>query len=761
MSSDDVVERGELLEECLGYIESCILNRCIGKVSASKKDCLSAIKVLNVLSKSDDVKKCIRVKDVIKTLSQYTLSYYEKIDKETLTLSQKLEWISSNLPDSQFHPPIIQFSPTLSSADPIFVSKKNFIDNDITLQKTPTSMVTQFKSVDSIQWTTTDDDLSNLFQDLLANCSFVSSLLSIVDFKCRVHPMNELIQPHDSSSKYKVKLTFNGSTRLVSIDNRLPFTGVNRKLFISSYSDSELYWPALIEKAYLKIMGNGYVFSGSNKAIDTYVLCGWLPEIIPIRNGRVPEELPSLWNLYLKGEVLLGIGTGNLSDELASQLNLISDHDYALHTFNKDGSLVLKNPWIEKGDKQNRFITIDEYSHLRYLYVNWKKTFQCTTKINFIYPKSVKYIFDKSQYSLSNTSKTEEEVWLLLERHLQFKEKSILISVSVFESEIGDRVLAPNQYRCVNALANETNNRLELVKFVMQPNSRYTVVISSSEGSTFTLSCYSNVEVNISKAKFLNPYSLPVEKGQWNMINSGGNWAISTFIKNPQYCIKINEVTDLQIGLFSSSAKSVINFHVFHSDKHIKDLPVRTFDKTKLLFNEKYNEGFQVHNYKNVQPGYLKVVLSTYDYGHHDEYNLIVNYGGSNQDNVTITKLSNSIGLFTDKRSYDWQNSNRFKLNFVVDSFDSKMTFHIQHLNSLKDHDLLANYRPAIRGSIFNARTQRPVQINEVWKESLYGVYVDGLIEQPGEYILLVERFEQGQGRCVVEVGSNKRFTLK
>ena len=78
-----------------------------------------------------------------------------------------------------------------------------------------------------------------------------------------------------------MRLYFNGCFRKVTIDDHLPATLTTTKKapYVVDKANPGLLWPALIEKAYLKIRG-GYDFSGSNSGTDFWVLTGWIPEQI-------------------------------------------------------------------------------------------------------------------------------------------------------------------------------------------------------------------------------------------------------------------------------------------------------------------------------------------------------------------------------------------------------------------------------------------------------------------------------------------------
>lgn len=81
------------------------------------------------------------------------------------------------------------------------------------------------------------------------------------------------------SGKYILRMYFNGCSRRVVIDDRLPDSLTDRTLFVVDRENPVLIWPALLEKAYLKVRG-GYDFPGSNSGTDLWVLTGWIPDQI-------------------------------------------------------------------------------------------------------------------------------------------------------------------------------------------------------------------------------------------------------------------------------------------------------------------------------------------------------------------------------------------------------------------------------------------------------------------------------------------------
>ena len=81
------------------------------------------------------------------------------------------------------------------------------------------------------------------------------------------------------NGRYIFRLHFNGCYRKVVIDDRLPYSNSTRTLHVVDRQNPGLLWPALLEKAYLKVQG-GYDFPGSNSGTDLWVLTGWIPEQI-------------------------------------------------------------------------------------------------------------------------------------------------------------------------------------------------------------------------------------------------------------------------------------------------------------------------------------------------------------------------------------------------------------------------------------------------------------------------------------------------
>jgi len=86
---------------------------------------------------------------------------------------------------------------------------------------------------------------------------------------------------------------------------------------------------SLLEKAYMKVMG-GYDFPGSNSNIDLHALTGWIPERVAIHSKDPPfdkdQTFRKLHDRLGKGDVLITVATGELSDREADRAGLVSTH---------------------------------------------------------------------------------------------------------------------------------------------------------------------------------------------------------------------------------------------------------------------------------------------------------------------------------------------------------------------------------------------------------------------------------------------------
>ena len=788
------------LPQLLLHIEKCHVYLAIDNFEQAKAEVLHSIKLLNLWSKHNLGQN----PQIEKYISKYLLHLHDTVVSKNLaplSTSQKLTWLSSKLAYSnETCYPILQFDSSLNSLNAVFINIDDteyeelplVLPRGIDATYEPISNDSICKNINDLAdscWETDPAKLALLYQDLLQNCSFVSSFLSLSD---QNYPLVEIITPHCASKRYAVALHFNGSQRKVYINNKLPkLTFSNRNIIMKSIDDESssiskskirsnsgnsdndgdrststksLYWPALIEKAFLKVMAKGYAIDGSNMANDTYMLSGWLPEIIKLKQGSLPILLKKLWSLKKLGKLVLGVGTAQLSTKLSMELNLISEHDYLMIDFNlEEGNecITLKNSWLTP-DMKNRYITTSDYSQFKYLYVNWKPySLGDPTVESFIYSERKKNLADLPQFQIT----AMDECHILLERHFstltkdkqpleQQKQQQLLqqqqqqqpwTKITVYDSEY--KVLAPTQYPIVQIL--ETNNRLQLIK--LKPGI-YTMAIWSNKLGNFSLSSFANTQIRKLQSQYYFTHKI---QGAWNSDTCGGNWTLSTFLNNPQYEIYVSELTLATLCIYTERDDAV-NIHLVHSDNFAVGKRICQFHLEKSLIKENYNQAFQLYSVQ-LQPGYYRLIVSTYQ-PCTNAYSLILN----SLAELSVLKVPDSMALYSTSTKVPWNNKNRLKLPIIVDTANTVAIVKLSHLQTGNFPLRHTDYRPGMRCSIFNAITKQPLQINEAFdNDTFYGLYVDQKFASTGQYILLIERFEIGTGICHVEIGSNFKLQIE
>lgn len=204
----------------------------------------------------------------------------------------------------------------------------------------------------------------DLVQDAATDCSVVASLAAGASRTGNGYPtiIDEILYPYDHdkqqpeispNGKYILRLNFNGCYRKVVIDDRLPVSSTQRLLHVIDRKNPALLWPALVEKAYLKVRG-GYDFPGSNSSTDLWILCGWIPEQVFLHDDTTDPS--DVWNRMFKafqyGDVLVTMGTAKMSHRTERDSGLAGQHDYAVLDMKEDEEqkfVLLKNPWCEGG----------------------------------------------------------------------------------------------------------------------------------------------------------------------------------------------------------------------------------------------------------------------------------------------------------------------------------------------------------------------------------------------------------------------------
>ncbi|KAI5856944.1 hypothetical protein BZA05DRAFT_162398 [Tricharina praecox] len=530
-----------------------------------------------------------------------------------------------------------------------------------------------------------EDEIVDLTQDVITDCSVVASLCSGVrrEEKGFGQTIINILYPQDDkgrpvvspSGKYIVKLFFNGCYRKVIIDDYLPVSKSDRSLYVTCRRNPTVFAAALIEKAYLKIMG-GYDFPGSNSGTDLLALTGWIPEHVFLQSDEV--VLSALWRrmvgAWTTGDVLITLGTGRLTTREETELGLIGEHDYAvLDMKEEDGDrfMLVKNPWSEgtvwrgaptdDDDEKDEpydfdapspcssedgldmkdvkdalpsreplqpgvfWISLENvFRNFASLYLNWNPTlFTRLYESHFSWDLSTKVsetsFGQNPQFSISNPSSTAGPVWIILSRHLGLSntaDEGVInngfISLYLFDAA-GRRVYlsSPSIHR--TPYVDSPQTLLSLDNFPAGEN--YTLAVSSQDLSptthSFSLMIYSLSTLTINPVAETYPYSL-VLSSAWTDSTAGGNAHSPEYPKNPQFVITLpTQAASLALLLETPSPHPVHVKLVYSKGERVAAVTTREI----VAESGEYKRSTALATTSDLPPGKYTVVASTFESG--------------------------------------------------------------------------------------------------------------------------------------------------
>ncbi|KAK3357323.1 hypothetical protein B0T25DRAFT_566622 [Lasiosphaeria hispida] len=527
----------------------------------------------------------------------------------------------------------------------------------------------------------------DLAQDLATDCSVVASLCAAIRhlgptksslFPSLMYPFNyEAMRPEVSQNgKYVFRMYFNGCWRQVIIDDRLPASSTDRTLYVVDRRNPRLIWPALVEKAYLKIRG-GYDFPGSNSGTDLHALTGWIPEQVFLQSDDI--ELDETWERIKKafdeGNAIVTLGTGNMSPEEEEALGLVKEHDYAVLDLKRDAHnrmFLIKNPWCDSlvwtgvGSSASLIVHTagfpyenmtnmfwmtfeDVFQHFDSLYVNWNPAiFAHRQDHHFTWEipsKTEERVFTHNpQYSVLSPSGST--VWVLLSRHWQDAELGILrqrkaekdhhhgslanvskqlgfMAISTFATTPpGTRVPLTEGHRCLHQ-GPYVDSPNTLLRYEPTAGKAQTLVVAQSElplpKYSFTLSFFSHEPLLISPAAEALPHSATVP-GAWTRRTAGGSAAHASYLTNPQFALTLPRATPLSLVLSTDVPDLPVHVAVLFSGGGQRVTTVAGRDL--LGVSAEYQRGCTFASVPRADKGTYTVVASTFEPGQTGRFSL-------------------------------------------------------------------------------------------------------------------------------------------
>ncbi|XP_029166810.1 calpain-7-like isoform X1 [Nylanderia fulva] len=524
-------------------------------------------------------------------------------------------------------------------------------------------------------------DYFSIKQTVVSDCSFVASLAVSAQYEKKfgrrlitsiIYPKNKQKEPiYNPFGKYMVKLHINGIPRKVIIDDLLPVSRYNQLLCSYSSNRGEL-WISLLEKAYMKVMG-GYDFPGSNSNIDLHALTGWIPERWAIRPNEADFNKDNLFDTLLlrlhKGDVLVTVATGELSDLDADRTGLVPSHAYAVldvKKINGERLLQLKNPWSHlrwrgnyseldikhwtsalkealnydpesASEFDNGVFWIDYDSICRFFdvfYLNWNPgLFNYTYCIHQMWKagigpvKDAYNIGDNPQFSLEVLSKGSGAIWILLTRHItdiaDFRQNQEYITVLIYRHD-GKRVYYPyDPPPYIEGVKINSPHYLCKIKLGEQSDTKYTLVISQYEKTNtiyYTLRAYGTCRFILQKIPQLFKYEKEVT-GQWKGITAGGCGNHPTYTNNPRYQIILESANNNNYLLIILKGPKQYQIGFDINTVVLNDVNATTAFQTKT--SGAFRSGFVYLELQDVPAGTYHIIPSTYIPGQEGPFFLI------------------------------------------------------------------------------------------------------------------------------------------
>ena len=511
-------------------------NSVIKSVHCNAKDtCNSISSLVDLAMKSENSAFIKAVLDLKENLS--------KIDGQ-----KRFLWLTSTV-NLKFYPPI-----SISEASPLSWNKNEYcVPGSKELQS-------RYPSITALRIEEEYTGEIEQCQDV-SDCSLVASLINLRSQNLTLPPIKQI-----SPDEYQVNLCFNGSSqRLVTVDtSQIPTSLNGKQLSLKSKNISD----KISELALLLVVQGTYSTDGSNISIDTYYLSGFLPEIIGIDSFSFEK----LWKFFKSGLCLMGVGTGNRSNDLMEPL--LANHDYSVVDIRHEPGLIkLRDP---RDSTLNVEISYEQYlNNFKQLYLNWnhKKMFGYSQALHFRYDvtryNKFAIISDKPLFHIMNKSKVTETVWILLEKHLS-KEGSKKDQSISFLNQARDCIIYPIE---VPASKGTIHVGMQLVKLKLVPGAEILLYCHSTTNNNFSIHLFSVVkEIFFQRLKDMNNLVARVSFSPLYGSDKKTSFDTCSFFQNPTFQLEVQSERDRQILMdvtcVSKSSHDFINTQVYYLDDY-------------------------------------------------------------------------------------------------------------------------------------------------------------------------------------------------
>ncbi|CAE6472096.1 unnamed protein product [Rhizoctonia solani] len=616
-----------------------------------------------------------------------------------------------------------------------------------------------------------------IVQDVVSDCSVIAALGVCAEHRqrfgtclalCSIYPQNEQNIPfRNSQGKYCVRIMFNGTWRMIVIDELLPTAPDGRLICATTVKRAQL-WPALLEKAYMKLMG-GYDFPGSNSSIDLHALTSWIPEHMYLNGNDFQREKSwkRIYNGFINGKALLTLGTGEtVTGEGRWKDILIAAHNYAIVGLEDDGAtqnLKILNPWRRTDASEGGGLLTISWGLVCNLfesvYLNWDPNlFPYSKVIHGMWREptdaSGEHSASNHHYRLRYTNSKvfagsqSSEIWVLLTRHVLSKEsKADFIALHHFSHTEAGKLPRADQIPNKGTYSDSPHI---LVRIKDVPSNEIISLIAARDGSGpeigYTLSIYSHASIEVEAITKILGYIKAV-KGSFTSKSAGGNASLPTFMNNPQYRVRISGGVAggtrgrVPVKLVAEGARTLpLNVKLAWSGgKRVSDVVAGDI----VLDSGAYNFGLACAE-GDVQSGDYTLVISSFRAGQQGEYALRVESDAS----VEIAQLPpEGAGMFHKIIKGAWDttsaaggpSSGKYDSNPTFEitvSGPTQISARLQTTSKQQPYPL-----PALNLTLFERNAQglpgRQVATSGAYSDAVSGVILPDVLLRPGIYLFV------------------------
>ncbi|KAI1791151.1 hypothetical protein LXA43DRAFT_1082820 [Ganoderma leucocontextum] len=633
----------------------------------------------------------------------------------------------------------------------------------------------------------------DIVQHIVSDCSVCGAMVVAIDHHRRFGSkliVSSLIPQDDQglpapadSGHYQFRILYNGAHRCVSIDDQLPAYPDGTLMCVSTSGKGEI-WPSLVEKAYMKLAG-GYDFIGSDSSTDLHALAGWIPEVVDMKGAQFQREKTwaRLMTGYNKGLCLITLGTGERVRTTDIPVTLIPSHCYAVIGVHDspegDRKLTIFDPWVRPSEdpaeaetsssKQKRAVDvpIDSIYHLfDGIYFSWNPAmFKHRLTFHGMWKRSGKgsdtstHFRAQLQLDPSNIPNQDEEVWILLSRHLRshrVQEEYIALTA---DGGFGTGVSSGHDV--LSTKGEYTNVPHVLVKAKTSHAEDVWTIVASYEGERedvgFTITVYSHRKASWIHAPSKLLYSKDVE-GAFTQKTAGGNHTFPSYYLNPEYYLRVHPRA-APSARASRDAKSALSVTV-STDRHIPANIMLAWSQGARINELGHNDlalssGPYSYGYANafgqIPPGDYTLVISAFEPRHIGKFSLIVECS----DRFDLTPiLQEGAGMFSKGLRGEWTaetagggpSSGAYASNptyelHVPSPSAAQLRFRLQ----------LAAPSPsiALNLTVFNppagaGALGRHVATSGPYSDAISGVVIETLSLQPGRYLVVPSTYKAG-----------------